>query len=121
MNIDALKAAGIDYERGVKRFVGRAHLYEKALRKFPQDGTFARMRADYEKNDLEALLADAHEFKGMCGNIALPSLFEASDGIVQMLRGGAFSPDALDDAFLSLARAYEAARAAILSAWEGAQ
>lgn len=120
MNADKLQKAGIDYNRGVKRFMGRAHLYEKALSKFPKDGAFARIRAAHEANDVEQLLASAHEFKGMCGNIALPALYDASDALVTLLRGGAFSPADLDAAYMHLEKEYRAANEAILAAMEEA-
>ena len=121
MNAAILKAAGIDYDRGVKRFVGRAHLYEKALRKFPKDDTFSRIRAAYEAGDKEGLFAGVHEFKGMCGNIALTSLYEAADAMVQLLRDGAYAEAELAAAYGALQTEYHIVQEAVLAAAEEPQ
>ena len=118
MNAERLTAAGVDYERGVKRFLGRAPLYEKTLRKFAADTTFSRIRAAYEQGDRDALFAAAHEFKGMCGNIALTSLYESADALVRLLRGGACAPAELDAAFARLDREYHTVHEAVLAAME---
>lgn len=118
MNVQGLKEAGIDYDRGVKRFVGRANLYEKALSKFPKDGTFERIRAAYEADDAQALLASAHELKGMCGNIAMTGLYEAADALVSLLRGGEASPAAVNAAYETLKMRYQTAYEAIVAAME---
>ena len=94
MNTEILKNAGIDFDSGVKRFVGRTQLYEKALLKFTRDTTFERIRAAGESGDRKQLLANAHEFKGMCGNVGLTSLYTAADSLVRLLRGDA--PDAAE-------------------------
>lgn len=118
MNIDTLKSSGVDYDEGVRRFMGRAHLYEKVLAKFPRDKTFPRIQADYESKDNESLLRDAHEFKGMCGNIGLLSLFSASDALVKLLRSGEFPAEELDAAYAALEREYTTVRNAVLAAME---
>ena len=118
MNAEILKGAGIDYDFGVKRFAGRAQLFEKAMSKFPKDGAFFRIRAAYEAGDEERLLAGAHEFKGMCGNIGLTSLYEASDALIRLLRGGGYSPDELSAAYELLEGRYETVYNAVIAAME---
>ena len=118
MKAEILRQAGVDYDYGVQRFVGRAHLYEKALTKFSKDTTFDRIRAAYEAGDRAALLAAAHECKGMCGNIGLTSLYEAADALVQLLRGDAVAPDALDAAYALLDKRYRAVHTAVAAAME---
>ena len=118
MNVALLKNAGVDYDRGVKRFAGRAQLYERTLGKFQRDGTFARIRAAFEAGDRETLLASAHEFKGMCGNIALPTLYEGADALVRMLRAGGYSEEALAGAYSRLAADYQTVYRAVCAAAE---
>lgn len=117
MNAEILEKAGIDYDKGVKRFLGNALIYEKVLSKFPKDPTFDRVRADYEANDREALLADAHEFKGMCGNIAINRAYEAADALVKLLRGQHSKSD-IDLAYSRLEAEYNLAREAVLASSE---
>ena len=40
MNKEVLLQNGIDYLEGVARFAGQAEIYEKFLKKFPEDPTF---------------------------------------------------------------------------------
>lgn len=121
MNIEILKNAGIDYDSGVKRFMGRAPLYLKTLAKFPKDGTMGRIQADYQAGDLAALLLDVHEFKGMCGNMSMTRLAHTADGIVSMLRAGTEAAVELDEAMARLETEYAAVNAAVLTAMEAAQ
>lgn len=120
MNADILRSAGVDYDRGVNRFMGRAHLYEKTLSKFAKDTTFSRVRAAYLAGDREQLLADAHELKGMCGNIALTPLYEAANALVQLLRSGACTQADLDAAYGRLEKEYHIVYEAVLAALEDA-
>lgn len=120
MNADILRCGGIDYDRGVKRFAGRVHLFEKALTKFTRDATFSRLRAAFEAGDRAALFACAHEFKGMCGNIGLDSLYEAAGAMVNSLRGDAVSEEQLAAAYEALANEYHTVYGAVIAAMEGA-
>ena len=118
MNARILTGAGIDYESGVRRFAGVARLYEKSHNKFPQDATFARLRADYESGDAAQLRLDAHEFKGMCGNISLQNLYRASEALLALFRADAWAQNDLDAAFAGLERAYNETVQAIREAAE---
>ncbi len=119
MNAEILKNAGVEYDDGVKRFAGRAQLYEKTLMKFSKDTTFSRIKAAYEAGDKDGLLASAHEFKGMCGNISLTSLYKTSDAMVRLLRADEYPGAAFDSLYGQLkadyTRTYEAVSAAMES------
>lgn len=121
MNIEILKNAGIEYDGGVKRFMGRAPLYLKTLAKFPKDGTMGRIQADYRAGDLAALLLDVHEFKGMCGNMSMTRLAYTADVIVSLLRAGTAETAELDAAMARLETEYAAVNAAVLTAMEVSQ
>ena len=121
MNSEILKNAGIDYDGGVKRFMGRAQLYTKTLSKFPRDGAMGRIREDYKAGDFAALLRDAHEFKGMCGNMSMTHLACTADVIVSMLRAETMDIAGLATAMESLNNEYTAAKDAVLAAMEVSQ
>ncbi len=118
MKRDILVAAGIDYDSGVRRFAGRASLYEKSLSRFPGEGTFQRIRADYQSGDRPQLLLDVHEFKGMCGNIAVSGLYDASEAMLSLLRAEPCAQEELDSAYTLLAAGYAKAVAAVRAAME---
>ena len=63
MDENALRAAGIDYDAALARFMGKQAIYEKYLRKLPED---AHMDAAW----------------------AITGLFEQSAAIVALLRAG---------------------------------
>ena len=89
MNKDILKEAGIDYDEGVARFSGMNTLYEKHVRKYLQDNTFAKLDTAMKTGDYEMAFRLAHDWKGLVGNLSLHSLYEASCPFVEMLRNGA--------------------------------
>lgn len=53
MNIELLKAGGIDYEDGLERFSGNSQLYEKYLRKLLDNSTYEDMRQAALSGDIQ--------------------------------------------------------------------
>lgn len=80
-------AAGIDYDKGVARFAGKADLYVNFLRKFPKDDTFAQLSAAMDAGDMTAAFAAAHTLKGVTGNLSLDGLYQSVLPLVEALRG----------------------------------
>lgn len=100
MDLDALLSAlSIDREQIGERFSGNFALYERFLRKFPQDPTFAALRRAHDEGDLETYLAAVHTLKGVAGNLGLSRLFELSSQLLTTLRAGQTleQTQALDD------------------------
>lgn len=118
MNTEILKNAGIDYDGGVKRFMGRDHLYMKTLSKFPKNDAMERIRTDYKEHDMDALLRDCHEFKGMCGNMSMTQLYSTANEIVMLLRSDETPDEKLTVSIKELEREYAIARDAILAVTE---
>ena len=85
MDENALRAAGIDYDAALARFMGKQAIYEKYLRKLPED---AHMDAAFEQQDDAELLEQVHAIKGMTGTLGITGLFEQSTAIVALLRAG---------------------------------
>lgn len=82
---DCIKA-GINYDTGVNRFCGNAEMFEKFLRKFLEDQTFAGLRTAISGNDADQAFQFAHTLKGVAGNLSLDSLLSALDPVVEALR-----------------------------------
>ncbi len=57
---EKLLAAGVNYQVGTKRFCGNTALYEKFLRKFPEDPNYKDMMLALEQKDYEAAFKYAH-------------------------------------------------------------
>jgi len=86
--LDDLQGFGVDVQDGLKRFVNKAALYEKMLKKFPAAAEELPVANAFTSGDLEQALANAHTLKGMTGNLSLTPLYEAYTDIVALLREG---------------------------------
>ena len=83
---EKLLAAGINYESGVKRFAGKAAIYEKFLARFPADTNFNDMLLALRGEDYDSAFRYAHTLKGVTGNLSLDGLYEKLVPLVEILR-----------------------------------
>ena len=88
MDENALRAAGIDYDAALARFMGKQAIYEKYLRKLPEDAHMDAAWTAFEQQDDAELLEQVHAIKGMTGTLGITGLFEQSTAIVALLRAG---------------------------------
>lgn len=86
MKKELLLSAGIDYDGGVRRFMGNAPLYEKMLDKFLLDESFAAAQENFAGGDWASCLQSVHTLKGLSGNLSINGLFRVSSQIVAALR-----------------------------------
>ena len=82
------EAAGIEYTKGLDRFMGNAGLYQKFLTKFLYDGSFEEFCEGYEVGDLVMAEKAVHTLKGTAGNLSMMRLFQATDQTVKAIRAG---------------------------------
>lgn len=113
MDTALLKQGGIDYEKGVARFLGDHALYEEVLLTYLADNAFSRAEEAYDAKDYKALFACAHELKGTCGNLDITTVYQAACALVELLRDGNYIEAAIISAFASLKAAYMVAQDAI--------
>ena len=83
-----LGQAGVDYDKGLERFMGNVALYHKFLLKFLVDGSYADFVKELAVGDLVLAEKSVHTLKGTSGNLSLMRLFEAADATVQAIRTG---------------------------------
>lgn len=88
MNIEKLKASGIDYEDGLSRFSGNRNLYEKYLRKLLTVTLYEEMKAALEKKDIKEAFECAHKFKAFIGNLSIAHFYEEIKNLTEELRAG---------------------------------
>ena len=88
MDENALRAAGIDYDAALARFMGKQAIYEKYLGKLPEDAHMDAAWAALEQQDEAELLEQVHAIKGLTGTLGITGLFEQSAAIVALLRAG---------------------------------
>ncbi len=82
------QAAGIEYDKGLERFMGNADLYQKFLTKFLYDGSFEEFCEGFEMGDLVMAEKAVHTLKGTAGNLSMMTLFRATDQTVKAIRSG---------------------------------
>ncbi len=88
-----LGQAGVDYDKGLERFMGNVALYHKFLLKFLVDGSYADFVQELAAGDLALAERSVHTLKGTSGNLSLMRLFEAADAAVQAIRTGQSSEE----------------------------
>ena len=64
MDENALRAVGIDYDAALARFMGKQAIYEKYLRKLPEDAHMKAAWTALEQQDEAELLEQVHAIKG---------------------------------------------------------
>ena len=111
MDKEALVAAGLDYDDGVRRCGGSADFYEKLLEMFLEDPNMGEAREKLAAGDFKGLFGNIHEIKGMSGNLSISSLYQASSQVVELLR--ADDNEAAAKLFAEMEKAYDTAVAAI--------
>ncbi|MDO4546691.1 MAG: Hpt domain-containing protein [Clostridia bacterium] len=116
MNIARLEQAGVNYHKGVNRFLGDAELYELVLMSFLDSDILARSEDAYNSRDYKKLFECVHEMKGASGNADMEALYRISCTLTETLRNG--NPDAAqtDVQFSQFRDTYKATMQAIREA-----
>lgn len=83
-----LKAAGMDVEDALARFMGNEALMLKFLLRFPQDTGFSQLKTALEEGNVKEAFEAAHTLKGVTGNLSLSGLFQPLSTLVEDLRQG---------------------------------
>ena len=102
------EAAGIDYDKGLERFMHNVDLYKKFLQKFLYDGSFEEFCAGVNMHDLAMAEKSVHTLKGTAGNLSMMRLFNAADATVQAIRQGK-TEEELKPLVQAVKEAYQAA------------
>lgn len=86
----ALKDGGLDVDKTIERFSGNADMYERFLKKFPNDESYGQIAPAFAANDREAALNAAHTLKGVSANLGMTALYEACSNTVALIRAEKF-------------------------------
>ncbi|MCC8024691.1 MAG: Hpt domain-containing protein [Clostridium sp.] len=84
--MEALKAADVDWEGALKRFSGNTELFERFLRRFPEDKTYEQLTQALEAGNTEDAFAAAHTLKGVTANLGIDSVLKVTAEMVELLR-----------------------------------
>lgn len=82
-----LKENGADVETTIKRFMGKEDIYEKFVRKFPQDQNYKMMGEHLRNRNYEEAYKCAHTLKGVSANLGFDPVYKAVSVLVEELRG----------------------------------
>lgn len=88
MNIDVLKASGIDYEDGLERFSGNAQLYEKYLKKLLTNNTYEEVRKAACSGEIQEAFEAAHKLKAFIGGLSINHFYEEIKVLTDEFRAG---------------------------------
>lgn len=86
MNIDNLKAGGIDYDEGIKRFSGHDAIYQKYLKRIPGMDLFEELNETIEREEWRAAFECCHKLKAFVGNVSIPLLYRQVCELTDLLR-----------------------------------
>lgn len=87
MNREKLIEAGIDYDEGVKRFAGKAAIFEKYLVRLFEVQLMENLKEQLEKEDYKTAFRTAHDLKGSAGNLSVNIFQKKICELVETLRG----------------------------------
>lgn len=99
MNIENLKKAGIDYEAGLKRCLGKPDFYERILRAFVEEDLYTRTKSAFENNDIKSLKLYVHQAVGSTASISLLTVNKPASQLNALLHNENFSHDELTSIF----------------------
>lgn len=86
MDKNKCEAAGINYSEGIMRFGNRVEMYEKYLKRFPEDQSFQQLNDAIERKDYEAAFKAAHALKGLAGNLSVQQVLTSVSALTEELR-----------------------------------
>ena len=107
-----LMAAGIDYDTGLRRMMGKESLYYRFLKKFPEDPNCAGLIESISHMRVSDAFEYAHALKGVALNLGLRGLYIPLSDLVECLRSLNKGDNQRSDAVLAaltkdVRRAYE--------------
>lgn len=88
MNLEVLRAGGVDVDAALARMMGSEALLGRLLGKFTADQSCARFEEAVAADDSEAGLDAAHALKGVSGNLSMTRVFELTSQICELIRAG---------------------------------
>lgn len=81
-----LAQAGIRADQALERFMGNETLFERFLKKFPQDPNYSMLLEGMEERDEKKAFSAAHTLKGVAGNLSIQPVMEAASKLTECLR-----------------------------------
>lgn len=86
--LEAMKQTGMDLDRTLCRFSGKAALLERFIKKFPADESFRELERAVDAGDHAEAQKCAHTLKGTAVNLGFDRLGASSGELVALIRSG---------------------------------
>lgn len=87
--LEAMELVVNDVQTTLRRFGGNQALWERFVRKYPDDPTFLSLQRAIAGNDSQEIERAAHTLKGTAGNLGFQTLSDAAAALVSDVRAGA--------------------------------
>lgn len=88
MDKEELMKFGIDYDQGIKRFMGNEELFKKFLIKFKNDNSYSRLMKALKEDNCQEAYNEAHTLKGVAANLSMINLLEIVSEMSKILHDG---------------------------------
>ncbi len=86
--LEELRNLGVDVDEGLKRLANNEAFYKKMLGSMQAMLEKTPVDPDFDANDYQGVIENAHAIKGATGNLSLTPLYKAYTDIVDLLRQG---------------------------------
>lgn len=111
-----LKASGIDYNGGMKRFMGDEELYEEALLIFTEQVSTDAAHVAFDGRDFAAMFDAVHALKGAIGQMNMPICYARVCDLTELLRNAPYNESDIADSLSRLDAALVRAKQGIFAA-----
>ncbi len=91
MNTAILKAAGIDYDNGIRRFMDDREIYEDALNIFAEQINLNGVNDAFKSKDYPRMFDEIHSLKGAVGSLEMTYLYSSVCTLTELLRNAPYS------------------------------
>lgn len=78
--------SGIDSVEGIRRTGGNPALYDRFLRRFPDDPSFHQLCTALRDGDVRQAFSHAHTLKGLTAQLCIHALFLPAGALCDLLR-----------------------------------
>ena len=86
--LEELKGLGVNVDEALKRLGGNEAFYKKMLGRIQSMLEETTVNPEFDANDYQEVIENAHAIKGATGNLSLTLLYKAYTDIVDLLRQG---------------------------------
>lgn len=105
MNIELLNSNGIDYDKGLYRFMNNASLYEGLLKEFLKTHDYKLAKSAKINNEYDKMINHLNKMKITTKSLELCKLYEKTIKVIAVLESGQY--DDLEELYNNMQEEYE--------------